>query len=499
MDSHTYQKILKGARWLLAIGVAASIALFIPAVRSAVIQLGEKCVGRPLTHPVWNARLVSWSLKFLCFSILAFCALHLFSLTIFAEPRISISQYAKNRFSALDFDQRLHLAAFCVFAIVFLRYHAFVSPTTGDPHSYATVLQEKSLFEFLKGRHFFWSSRLLIEALMVNIYRWDGILWRIIGTASLVTIAESIVRLALPREKCRYAFLVYALLFLIPQSSLSDAGWGPTTTNYLWPLAAAIVPFVVIKKLLQNENVSKKETAVSIILAVYAANQEQLAALMFGLALVLFLYKIIRAKKIGASDFYFIAILAICALSIMYMFLCPGNFARRQTEISHWIPPYDTYSFFDKVKIGMMTILTYYFTERHMNFIVVPLCALNAFIVFATYIGSYVRAQSNRFLFSNVFLARFVDYSDFAVNAEVFILFAAFALLVLSAFGSSTSRTGGFLNALILCAGFCSAFILAFSPTVYSSGTRCYLFMTEAIFIVTIRFFAQEEELHFLG
>lgn len=513
-------KDAKRKQFTIAIIILAlfAAALFVPQMREILIKTGESLIGRGLNHKIWNSRFVQLGTVLFLLDAAAFLILNFARLTVLAEPKISPRVFLYEKASSLSFDERLHLATLFVFAIVFLRFSVFVSPTTGDPHSYATALDDRSFLEFMKSRHYYWSSRLLIEALMVYIYRWNGLPWHILNMAAFITIAECTIQIALPKSKRRYSFLAYALLFLIPQHSLSDAGWGPTTTNYLWPLAAALPAFVTVKKQFCGEHLSKKKIAVSIVLATYAANQEQLAALMLGLFLVLLVYRIARNKKIEPSDFYLVALIIICAMSITYMFLCPGNFKRKATEISHWIPPYSTYSFMDKVQMGLLTILTYYFTERCLNFIIIPILvlltiicyrkdkrlfiaqsALNLFVFYATYIAFYIKISGGKPLFSNVILARFLEYSEFTVFMETFFLVAALASLVLLTFAASKTRLGGLLNALILCAGFCSAFILAFSPTVYSSGTRCYLFMTEAIFIVTIRFFAQEEELHFLG
>lgn len=63
---------------LLAVCAAAgvlSLAIFVPQVRELIISLGEKYVGRPLTHEVWHKRFISWEMSFLVFDIvLAFIA-----------------------------------------------------------------------------------------------------------------------------------------------------------------------------------------------------------------------------------------------------------------------------------------------------------------------------------------------------------------------------------------------------------------------------------------
>ncbi|MCH5283867.1 MAG: hypothetical protein J1E59_09490, partial [Treponema sp.] len=53
---------------VLALCAAAgvlSLAMFVPQVREMIIGLGEKYVGRPLTHEVWHERFIRWEIVFL--------------------------------------------------------------------------------------------------------------------------------------------------------------------------------------------------------------------------------------------------------------------------------------------------------------------------------------------------------------------------------------------------------------------------------------------------
>ena len=93
------------------------------------------------------------------------------------------------------------------------------------------------------------------------------------------------------------------------------------------------------------------------------------------------------------------------------------------------------------------------------------------------------------FLLVNDKLARFSAHSEIAVLIECAVLLVAGLFLVYQIIVAMTDKLQGLLNALLLCAGFCSAFIIAFSPTVYSSGARCYLFMSYALFAVAFRIF----------
>ncbi|MCH5283042.1 MAG: glycosyltransferase family 39 protein [Treponema sp.] len=80
MEKYAMKKLAKTAMVLCTAAGVLSLVIFIPQVREMIISLGEKYVGRPLTHEVWHRRFINWELKFL---VLAFALVFLFSGRIF--------------------------------------------------------------------------------------------------------------------------------------------------------------------------------------------------------------------------------------------------------------------------------------------------------------------------------------------------------------------------------------------------------------------------------
>ena len=65
MKEETMRKWAKIAMVLCAAAGVLSLVIFIPQVREMIIGLGERYVGRPLTHEVWHGRFIKWELLFL--------------------------------------------------------------------------------------------------------------------------------------------------------------------------------------------------------------------------------------------------------------------------------------------------------------------------------------------------------------------------------------------------------------------------------------------------
>ena len=68
MENEKSLKLLKVCAVMCAAGVL-SLVMFVPQVREMIIWLGERCVGRPLTHEVWHGRFIKWEKTFLLLDI----------------------------------------------------------------------------------------------------------------------------------------------------------------------------------------------------------------------------------------------------------------------------------------------------------------------------------------------------------------------------------------------------------------------------------------------
>ena len=265
--------------------------------------------------------------------------------------------------------------------------------------------------------------------------------------------------------------------------------------------------FVIVKKIFEGQRLSAKSIVFSIVLLMFAVNQEQVAALVFGLSLSFFAIYFIRTKNNRIYALYFIAAFALSLASVIFILTCPGDSIRFAQEVKVWFPEYTTLSFFDKLQIGSLAVFTYYFSSKS-NLVAALLCAvltmvfykknrINFFIQilldFFVFACSVLKYKSS-FLLSNDRLAQLSEHSTIAVFAEFVLLFfigIAFLYQLFFAFGG---KEAGAFNLYLLFAFFCSAIIIAFSPTVYASGSRCYLFLSYFVFYLTVKLIFQSYE-----
>ena len=372
-----------------------SLVVFIPQVRDMIISLGEKYVGRSLTHEVWHGRFINYEEHFLAVVVVVFLLLNLLSFAV--QQHTDVYTLFQSRLKTVTDEAWAHYVALAVFVFALCLVHFCLAPSGNDVSYFNRALSGTSYRDFWRYRYDNWTSRLIIETALVHCYAFNFGLWRVLDVVALVVIAESLVYICVPQKK--YAVFVYAvILFCTDWMSLRSTGWGATTVNYLWPLAASMPAFVVIKKIWDKTDVAKKEMAIALLFLVFATNQEQVAAWLFGLNLSFLLYRIVKNRRLAKEDVYLIASVLFCAASLVFILTCPGNKVRFAVAVDVCFPQYTSFSFFEKVQLGILTIFTYYFTLWR-NIVIVPLCVILSFAL---------RAKNRRLFMAQVALDAFI-------------------------------------------------------------------------------------------
>ncbi len=501
MTEEKFRKVSKIFTALALLAGLCSLIVFIPQFRAFLIGLAENQMQMKLDTPHLLSK-INGAISTLELIFLASLCFFVFLLKLYGEilkSKLDAYAFFDSRLKKITTDEWLHFIPLAFFVLVLSAIH-FCIAESGDDLFFSHALENASLWNFLKVRYNNWASRLVIEAALVNSYKFHFGVWRFFDVAAFVLIAECLIAICFPKK--RYASVVYAvILFFTDWYALQTAGWGATTVNYLWPLACAMPFFVVAKAILEDKSVSKLKIALSLLLLLFAVNQEQVVALILGFSASFLAIHFVQNKKFQKADIYFLAIILVCAASLAFTLTCPGNEKRFSDEVTSWFPEYTTVSFAEKMQLGIMTVFTYYFS-KFGAWVLLPLCLILTYRFYKTsrknfviqvVLDSYIVLSvvtgfiKKDFLLVNDKLARFSAHSEIAVLIECAVLLIAGLFLVYQIIVAMADKLQGLLNALLLCAGFCSAFIIAFSPTVYSSGARCYLFMSYALFAVAFR------------
>lgn len=363
----------------------------------------------------------------------------------------------------------------------------------GDDVIFASVLQDgsKTLGKYLYERYQTWSSRLLIEAVVIQGTRHVQIS-RVINALALTGIAACSAKLARVRTEMADWGLCAMVLF-IPEIALNGAGWITTQIFYTWAALCALIALFPLKRALCAQRLPAWEALAAVPALLFAANQEQfcvalLAILAAGIAKAAHMY-----KRLPHFCLVQLLLTLACLLSIA---LCPGNRVRYQKEMVYWFPEFDELSVLKKIEIGFSS--TGYTLVMNKNAVFVGFALLLAVLVWmkrpnflSRAIGAAPAAASIMLGYFPDTLAIFLPKISNLRNAlhetgtgatlrsigtlipDVF-LGMLFVCVVVGLFVALGRRTGT-AAVYVLCVGLATRMMMGFSPTIWGSGERTFV------------------------
>lgn len=393
-----------------------------------------------------------------------------------------------------------------IFLLMFV-IHCFLDFTGDDIYyqNYLNVTPESygdGLLGFLKMRYAEWSSRLIIETILVYIVKLPIFVWRILDSFILALIAYSIAYI-FTNFSAKNNWIVSAFTLLYPFYECASAGWCATTLNYLWVIGLGLYSLIPIK----NALTGKKEKFYSYIFYVasilYACNQEQMCLIILAFYLIFFIY--FCAKK-QFKPFILIQLLLSFA-SLALIMLCPGNSLRTTAEATNRYPAFLNFNIFQKAYLGVIS--TFLYSVYNINqailifsIVILVLCFVkkkNIFVKISSIIPvltcvmflilRYVNIPlfSNLTLILNTYIQPYEVTFDFNSIIILLISLVFFISEFISFICLFDTKKEKIMFSLIFLAGLASRVMMGFSPTVFASSMRTFIFFDFALIIIMIR------------
>lgn len=423
------------------------------------------------------------------------------------------------------------LGCFCLILIVL---HILAPIGMYDDAVFATEWRDENLFDTLVQRYQVWTSRIIIEPFMRSMSAYPY-LWKILNVLVVLLFTWMVADLfgiwsglkEKEGEERREAAAVFSILvWTVPIASLGRAGWATTTTVYLWVLTFGIAAMHPIKHWLCGEQCPKWELALCPFALLYAANMEQMAAVLLGVYLVFGIYIFMEKKRL---PIFYCVMLFLLAASWVFMLTAPGNGVRNALETELFFPEYAKLRTSDKIIMGFLESAHYYLVAGcdEMTFLfglltgvlllafltksskqkgfaikMIPATIIAVFPFFfywgigvcgkllVTMEKPWLKDTWMEYLLRGLWNHDLPLWGDFPWEWIPWQIATYLAVLVCVAFtiyvlhGNSKET---WLQLLILGAGFASRMILGFSATIYRSGDRTALFASVAILIVVLR------------
>ena len=268
--------------------------------------------------------------------------------------------------------QAAYAALFCVMLACHLQFLYI----PGDEAGYAAALGGNwnfaSMFAYVGGHYWTWSARMLTECLFCIFSAAPVLVWRIINPA-IITACAWLLAYAMRCEKRRdESWLICALVFLYQWVNLKTAGWVVTTIAYLWPVCFGLAALCPLWRLFRGKGTPAWGWALACASLLFAANMEQPALVLPFLLGGGMLFLRARGMRVPAGLW---VQLALCAASLVFIFICPGNTMRTENDVASFYMNFPMLSVLQKVEIGVSGVVHASVLGRELLFFVLAVLA----------------------------------------------------------------------------------------------------------------------------
>ena len=385
----------------------------------------------------------------------------------------------------------------------------FITPNKYDDQVFLESVTGTSVWSYVGPRYYNWSSRLIIEFVLCSVLKISKYLWILIEALMVTLAGYSIAKLFVKDSdsKLENMVMLVSMILIYPIMQMNSAGWAATTINYMWPLATGLFALIPIRKIWDGEKIKFWQYPLYCLALIFAGNQEQSCAILFGTYLLFAILMLIKNKKI--HPFMIIQNLLIIA-SLIFILTCPGNSVRTQTEIANQFKDFEMLTLLDKIGLGLTSTMGLIIKKGNIVFAIMSmLIAVNVFLNYKERLYRIVAlvpvfSISTLCYFSsniNAMFPFFGSLKELLVEEQVMltaancnnllnvipVIFAAinFICIIMSLlliFKNLKSNVA----VLVFLVGLASRLIMGFSPTVFLSGERTMLFFEFAMIIVGI-------------
>lgn len=401
-------------------------------------------------------------------------------------------------------------APFLVLAFVQIVYHMMMRESIGADaiFYFKTKLDEYSLVEFLNMRYQTWSSRLLIEGILVYLAR-NIVLWKVLDCVVWVILGITISFFAPVSDSKKRSWIAIGLVLIYPMLEISSAGWIATTLNYIWPLAFGMIVLLAISRLLQGKKVSLPLFLASVPAVVFAGNMEQMCAILFGSCVLTILYMILKKKHIK-TWWQLVIWLILLVSELIFICKCPGNKVRAKETIGLYLPYYQKYNFWDKLNLGFLDTMKHLFLSG--NLLMFIFCLFLMALVwmksdkisyrligvlpcacFVTGTFFFDVLQKNFSAFAQILNENNIISGDnylFGFSYIPLLLYAVLLYCIIASFAVlSSSWTEFFVYGMVFGLGLTSRIVMGFSASIFTSSDRTFSYFYFLMIILIIYMF----------
>ena len=346
--------------------------------------------------------------------------------------------------------------------------------------------------DWLVDRYHNWSSRLILDCLMVYFCH-HHLIFRFINALAFTTLPLLIRSLLISAFKKETVdnklplLFIFPLIFLFPVHTMANSGWIATIVNYYIPFYLMILAAVMFNSIDKINKTGLLALVVGTIASIIATNQELVAILCIMLFCGCILFNIKRK--------YACLVLIIAGLSLLNTLTCPGNTLRYADSLYYienyeqWNSPYKLYMgyiatfrryFFsgDAICVFALMILVQSLKQSFRLALIAGLLMLAFQGIARSLVGGYKHQQILYYLGENFTLT----LSGVIGTVIALALVAMFIYLWLKL--DIAPRLKLLLGLMVACA-ITDRASLGFSPTLFASDARTFILSDFALLLAS--------------
>lgn len=413
-----------------------------------------------------------------------------------------------------EVNRKSFLVLSFLFFLIMLYKHISVELGIGDDPWFLDMANQTNLIEYLVTRYNTWTSRLIIESLMLILLKLPSFVWIILDSLIFMLIYYSMIKILHAKNKSIVQLIVFCLLIFFPFGIFGEAGWYATTINYAWPLACGLYALSFINDFFHENKVSCIRCCLLIICIIFATNQEQMCALVFGFYFIFLVYQYITQKHINKLALF---VLLFSGTMILFHLTCPGNLNRKIVETNTYYEYYKNYDIKDKFVLGFLSTFSS-IINRH-EIIVILFLSIVIFLGFRNSdikvkissiipLSSYILAilflnfdsQGNISVMIDRFMGPMNEIPYDVLTLVYFLIILVETCLIFYVFYRCLNWDVFLYSSIVILAAFASRFILGLSASIFVSGIRTFinlymlLLLVDMILLFKVKPFCKEEK-----
>lgn len=409
-------------------------------------------------------------------------------------------------------NKKKNIYIFLLFIVVILAYHFLLREYIGDfREMFSPLMDTDTLGEALRKRYETWSSRVFIEAPLILLAHNNGVLlWKVCNVLVWIALALSLMYLTHYKNNA----MLIGLILMYPVTDMASAGWIATYINYLWPLTAGCISLIALDKMYFDKRKYFPEAVMYLFLELFATNFETFG-MMYACILLWYIGNLWYEKKIKLKKVCFWLLqMAIAVGNLIFALTCPGNFIRKQEEIGRWLKDFAQWTVVDKLVMGVNTTMHSLFDGNLIFAVFLLVLLLNCFL----YKKSDIKIRTagiipvafllSRTILKPIIAIYFPVYNQvFEVNNRInpmnynkacmyfpFAIYIAMICIIVWMLLNTVESVGKSIKYIVV---FVSALLtrvaMGFSPTLYASGNRTFIFLEFAIIFLTVCIYSENE------